>query len=47
MGNDALRVACRRVPGSSPGRSEERDGSYTVTLAILKYLLELPIVIGV
>ena len=23
------------VPGSSPGRGEERDGSYTVTLAIL------------
>ena len=36
MGNAASSVAvvdC--VLGSSPGRGEERDGSYTVTLAIL------------
>uniref|UniRef100_A0A8C7FHJ7 MAGUK p55 scaffold protein 3 n=1 Tax=Oncorhynchus kisutch TaxID=8019 RepID=A0A8C7FHJ7_ONCKI len=35
---------CRCVAGSSPGRIEERDGSYTVTLAILKCLQEHPIV---
>ena len=34
MGNDASRVTvvcAQRVPGSSPGRGEEKDGSYTVT----------------
>ena len=48
MGNDASRVTVvcvQRVPSSSPGRGEQRDGSYNVTLVALfikMYITKLP-----